>query len=183
MPTTIIEAIQGDITEQHADAIVNAANTSCSAAAAWTARSTAPRAANCWRSAARSAAARPARRGSRRASGCRAARHPHRRPGLGRRQRGEPALRGRLRRRSRSRPSTASVRSPSRPSARRLRIPDRTGVAHRRRRGSIPGDLARALRLIRSSASAAATSPSTRRCSPALEELHRTLVLLGRRRG
>ena len=37
----IIEAVQGDITKQDVDAIVNAANTSCSAAAAWTARSTA----------------------------------------------------------------------------------------------------------------------------------------------
>ena len=38
----MIELVRGDITEQDVDAIVNAANSTCSAAAASTARSTAP---------------------------------------------------------------------------------------------------------------------------------------------
>ena len=71
--SALLDVIVADITTLALDAIVNAANHHCSAAAASMARSIARRARSCWRNAARSAAATPATRRSRAATGCRRA--------------------------------------------------------------------------------------------------------------
>ena len=60
-----IEIIQADITTVRVDAIVNAANSSCLAAAGSTAPSTARPVRGCWKPAAGSVAARPAKLASR----------------------------------------------------------------------------------------------------------------------
>jgi hypothetical protein len=64
-----LEVCVADITTLKLDAIVNAANQSCSAVAASTAPSTAPPGRICWRSAGHWAGARPARQRSHAAIG------------------------------------------------------------------------------------------------------------------